>query len=69
VVKKAAEYFLRVKYKDRTIEVQRLGNVKGHVTPVIRWATGTISKSLKQFLSNISGKHKIKELQKRRMGH
>ena len=27
-------------------------------------ATGTISKSLRQYLSNISGKHEIKELQK-----
>ena len=28
------------------------------------WATGTISKSLRQYLSNIPGKHEIKELQK-----
>jgi hypothetical protein len=27
--------------------------------------TGTISKALRQYLSNISGKHKIKELQKK----
>jgi hypothetical protein len=27
-------------------------------------ATGTISKSLKQYLSNIPGKHEMKELQK-----
>ena len=32
--------------------------------PVIIWATGTISKSLRQYLSYIPGKHKIKELQK-----
>jgi len=29
-----------------------------------RGATGTISKSFGQYLSNITGKHKIKELQK-----
>jgi hypothetical protein len=30
----------------------------------MKGATGTISKSLRQYLSNITGKHKIKELQK-----
>ena len=39
-------------------------NVKAKVKPVITGATGTISKSLKQYLSNIPGKHEIKELQK-----
>jgi len=32
--------------------------------PVIIGATGTVSKSLKQYLSNTPGKHEIKELQK-----
>jgi hypothetical protein len=36
--------------------------VKAKVIPAIRGATGTISKSLRQYLSNIPGKHKIKEL-------
>jgi hypothetical protein len=31
---------------------------------VITWVTGTIAKSLTQYLSNIAGKHEIKELQK-----
>jgi hypothetical protein len=31
------------------------------VTPVIAGATETISKSLKQYLSNIPGKHEIKK--------
>jgi hypothetical protein len=39
-------------------------NVKAKVIPVITGATGTISKSLRQYLSNIQGKHEIKELQK-----
>jgi hypothetical protein len=39
-------------------------NVKAKMTPVIIWATGTISKSLRQYLSNIQGKGEIKGLQK-----
>jgi hypothetical protein len=34
------------------------------VTTVIAGATGTISKSFIKYLSNITGKHDIKELQK-----
>jgi hypothetical protein len=34
------------------------------VTTVITGATGTISKSFRKYLSNMLGKHKIKELQK-----
>jgi hypothetical protein len=32
--------------------------------PVITGATGTISKLLRKYLSNVLGKHGIKELQK-----
>jgi hypothetical protein len=39
-------------------------NLKTKVTPVIIGTTGTISKSLGQYLSNIPGKREIKELQK-----
>ena len=39
-------------------------NVKAKVIPVIIGATGTISNSLAQNLSNIPGKHEIKERQK-----
>jgi hypothetical protein len=38
------------------------------VVPVIKQATGTISKSFRQYLSNIPGKHEIKELLKK-SGH
>ena len=62
VIKKGAEKIL--KYKDLIIEIQRMWNVKATVIPVITGATGTISKSLRQYLSNIPGKHEIKELQK-----
>jgi len=37
-------------------------NVKTKVLPVIIGATGTISKSLKQYLSNTTRKHETKEL-------
>jgi len=39
-------------------------NVEAKVIPVITGATRTILKSLRQYLSNIQGKHEIKELQK-----
>jgi len=40
-------------------------NVKAKMIPVIIGATGTISKSLRQYLSNITGKHEIEELKER----
>jgi len=62
VIKKEAEKILQ--YKDLTIEIQRMWNVKTKVITVIIRATGTISKSFRKFLSNIPGKHEVKELQK-----
>jgi len=52
------------KYKDLTIEKQRMWNVKTKVIPVIKGATGTISKSFRKYVSNIPGNHEVKELQK-----
>jgi len=52
-----------LKYKDHIIEIQRMWNVKAKVIPVIIGATGTMSKSLRQFLSNIPAELEIKELQ------
>ena len=37
-------------------------NIKTNVIPVIAGATGTIPKSFRKYLSNISGKHETKEL-------
>ena len=62
VVKKEAEKIL--KYKDLTIEIQRMWNVKARVIPVVIGATGTISKSFRKYVSNIPGNHDVKELQK-----
>jgi len=53
VIKKEAEKIL--KYKDLIIEIQSMWNVKGKVS---------ISIPLRQYLSNIPGKHEIKEQQK-----
>jgi len=40
-------------------------NMKAKVIPVITGENGTDSKSLRHYLSNILGKHEIKELQKK----
>ena len=53
-----------LKYKDLTIEIQRMWNVKTKVIPVIIGATGTISKTFRKYVSNTPGKHEVKELQK-----
>ena len=54
-----------IKYKDLTIEIQRMWNVKTKVIPpIIVGASGTISKSLRKYVSNITGNHEVKELQK-----
>jgi len=62
VIKKEAEEILN--YKEVTIEIQRMWNVKTKVIPVIIEATGTISKLFRKYVSNIPGKHKVNELQK-----
>jgi hypothetical protein len=53
VIQKEAEKIL--KYKDITIEIQHMWNVKTRVIPVINGAIGTISKSLRKYVSNIPG--------------
>jgi len=53
-----------LKYKDLTIEIQRMWNVKTKLIPVIIGATGTISNLFRKYLSNIAGKTEVKEIQK-----
>ena len=62
VINNEAEKIL--KYKDLRIEIQHTWNVKTKVIPVIIGATGTIPKSFRKYVSNIPGKHEVKELQK-----
>jgi len=62
VIKKEVEKILR--YKDLKIEIQCMWNVKPKVIPVIIGATGTISDTFIKYVSNISGNHEVKELQK-----
>ena len=61
VIKKESERI--IKYKDPTIEIQRMWYVKTKVIPVIIGATGTISKSFRKYVSNIPGKHEVKQFQ------
>jgi hypothetical protein len=61
VVQKEVEI---LKYKDLTIEIQHMWNVKTRVIPVIIGATRTFSKSFRKYVSTIPGKHEVKELQK-----
>ena len=64
VIKKEAEKILT--YKDLAVEIERMWNVKTKVIPVIIGATGTVkqSESFRKYMSNIPGKHEVKELQK-----
>ena len=59
VIKKGAEKIL--KYKDLTIEIQRMWNVKTKLIRVIIGATGNIAKSFRKYVSNIPGNHEVKK--------
>ena len=47
---------------NNNIEIQRMWNVKTKVIAVIIGTTGTVSKSFRKYVSNIPGKHEVKEL-------
>ena len=59
VIKKEAQKIL--KYKDLTIEIQRMWKVQKQVIPVIIGVTGTTTKSFRKYMSNIPGKHEVKQ--------
>jgi hypothetical protein len=54
----------KLKYKNLSIEIQRMWNMKYFVIPVITGATGIVTKGLKKYLETIPGKHSIDSLQK-----
>jgi hypothetical protein len=56
------EYEKILKYKDLTIEIQRMWNVKTRVIPVIIGPTETISKSFRKYVNTIPENHEVKEI-------
>ena len=62
MVKKESEKILM--HNDLTIEIQRMWKVKTRVIPVIIGGTGTILKSFKKYISNITGNKQVKEIEK-----
>jgi hypothetical protein len=61
VIKKEAKKILT--YEDHTAEIHCTRNVKAKVMPVTTAPNGTISKSLRPYLSSVPGTHEIRELQ------
>jgi hypothetical protein len=61
VIRKQADRILEYKYL--TTEIQRTWKVKTKTIPVIMWPTKIISKSLRKYLSSITGRFEIRELQ------
>jgi hypothetical protein len=59
VIQKEAEK--KLKYKNLSIEIQGMWNMKCFVIPVI---TGIVSKSLQKYLERITGQHSIDSLLK-----
>jgi hypothetical protein len=62
VIEMEAEKIL--KYKNLSIEIQRMWNMKCFVIPVIIGATVIVSKSLQKYMETIPGQHSIDSLQK-----
>jgi 3-deoxy-D-manno-octulosonic acid (KDO) 8-phosphate synthase len=62
VIQKEAEK--KFNYKNLSIEIQRMWNMKCFAIPVIIGATGIVSKSLQKYLVTIPGQRSIDSLQK-----
>jgi hypothetical protein len=58
------EFEKKLKYKNLSIEIQQMWNMKCFVIPVIIGATGIATRGLKKNLETIPGKHSINSLQK-----
>jgi hypothetical protein len=54
----------KLKYKNLSIEIQRMWNMKCFFIPVIIGATGIVSISLQKYLETIPEQHSIDSLQK-----
>jgi hypothetical protein len=52
----------KLKYKNLSIEIQRMWNMKCFVIPLIIGATGIVTKGLKIYLETIPGKHSTDSL-------
>jgi hypothetical protein len=55
----------KLKYKNLSIEIQQMWNMKCLVIAVVIGATGIVTKGLKKYLETIPGKHSIDSLQKK----
>jgi hypothetical protein len=55
----------KLKYKNLSIEIQRMWNMKCFVIPAIIGTTGIVSKSLQKYPETIPGQHSIDSLQKK----
>jgi hypothetical protein len=62
VIQKYAEE--KLKYSNKSIEIQRMWNMKCFVIPVIIGTTGIVSRSLQKYLKTIPGQHSIDSPQK-----
>jgi hypothetical protein len=62
VIQKEAEK--KLKYKNLSLKIQIMWNMKYFVKPVIIGATENVSKSLQKYLETIPGQHSIDSLQK-----
>jgi hypothetical protein len=60
VIKKKSE--TKLKYKNLSIEIQLIWNMKCFVIPVITGATRIVTKGLKKYLETMPGKHSIDSL-------
>jgi hypothetical protein len=67
VIKKEAEKFL--KYKDRTMETQRMWKVKTKVISVTKGAIGTHKRSLRKYLKNTRKPRNEESTEHSHIGH